>query len=170
MRMQVVDVLSYSLERSSIGIKRECLLAVHVLYICPHRLQWDVCHAVVRDDLRSFEDVKQAVSTVVVAKAPIRHDRRVAYDIRELCGCFSWCGTCYKVQVEDTTIGVVFKVLALVVNVQDNSLAVTVEVIDSVRSVSTSMVVVRLEGAVKIAFRQKRWPDVPEWMRVASSR
>lgn len=92
---------------------------------------------------------------MVLAKAPIWHDRGVAYDISELCRCFAWCCTGDEVEVEDAAISVVLQVLALVIAIENDSLSITIEMVDGVRTISTAMIVVCFECAIEITLGQE---------------
>ena len=63
--MQIAHKFTHFMKRESLGVKSEGSPPIHVIDICPHGFQGNICLAVILNDLSKVEDILVAVSAIV---------------------------------------------------------------------------------------------------------
>lgn len=90
---------------------------IHVIDVCPHRLQWYLSNRVICNNCSNFIHILHAVSTLMEPKAPIWHHGRLADDLAVLLSDVNWAWTGKDVEVDNTSDHVVFEILPRVIAV-----------------------------------------------------
>ena len=111
-----------------IGNRKELiyLSRIHVIDVRPHRLQWYFGNRVVCNNCSNLIDILHAISTLMEPKAPIWHHSGLADDIAVLLGDVNWAWTGKDVEVDNTTIHIVFEILprGIAVDIEIHTIAV----------------------------------------------
>ena len=111
--VQVGNQLTHFAKREALRVGCHDLASIHVVNVSPHSLKRDTSLAVVVDNIGHLVDVLVAVLALVETEAPVGHHGGETSNFTVLPCNIQWARSSHEVEVEDTTNGIVLKVLTV---------------------------------------------------------